>query len=154
MYSDWVWQLLLGAVFVWNLGLSIFIWRQKNFLGKLFPKAGERDIRKKFEEVLGSVGKFDQSLKDLSRELENQGKNSLGYIQKVKLLRYNPYDEVGGDQSFTVALLDKKGTGVVITSLHNRSGTRVFAKRVTGGKATQHAFSKEEAQAVKEAFEN
>lgn len=154
MYSDWVWQLAIGAVFVWNLVLTVLFFKERGFLRQLFPKAGERDIRKKFEEVLGSIGKFDQSLKDLSRELENQGKNSLGYIQKVKLLRYNPYDEVGGDQSFTIALLDKKGTGVVITSLHNRSGTRVFAKRVTGGKATQHAFSKEEAQAVKEAFEN
>ncbi|MDO8619315.1 MAG: DUF4446 family protein [Candidatus Daviesbacteria bacterium] len=153
MYSDGVWQLAFGAVLIWNLVLTVLFLRQKDFVNKLFPKSGERDIRVKFEEILGSVGKFDKSLKGLEKSFEAQVKDSLGHVQKVKLLRYNPYDEVGGDQSFTAVFLNKKGSGLVITSLHNRSGTRVFAKQVTEGKATEHAFSKEEAQVVKEVFE-
>ena len=162
MYSDGVGVTASVAVFItivtalliWNVGLSFLIWRQSGFLGHLFPKSGARDIRQKFEEIVASVGKFDESLKGLEKRFGEAQKDSLAHIQKVKLLRYNPYDDVGGDQSFTVALLERQGNGVVITSLHNRSGTRVFAKQVVLGKVGKHEFSKEEAQAIKEALES
>lgn len=154
MYSDWVLSLAFGAVLIWNVGLSILVLKQRGFLEKLFPKSGERDIRQKFEEVLGSVDKFDQDLKGLGKRFEGAQRNSLAHIQKVKLLRYNPYEDVGGDQSFSVALLNKEGNGTVITSLHNRSGTRVFAKQVILGKVGKHEFSKEEVQTIKEALES
>ena len=154
MYSDWVLTVAFGAVFIWNVVLSILVWRQRGFLEKLFPKSEEEDIRHKFEEILASVGKFDESLQALEKRFEGAQKDSLAHIQKVKLLRYNPYDDVGGDQSFSVALLNREGNGTVITSLHNRSGTRVFAKQVVLGKVGKHEFSKEEAQAIKEALES
>ena len=74
------------------------------------------------------------------------------HIQKVELLRFNPYDDTGGNISFTVCLLDDKGSGVVITSLHARSGTRVFAKEVTLGKSSQYELSKEEELVIKKAM--
>ena len=144
---------LVAVLLIWNLGLTAAIWKERGFLRKLFPKSGDGDIRKKFEEVLREVGGFDQKLQGLGNKLAALEKGSMDHIQKVKLIRYNPYDDVGGDQSFTVALLDKKGNGVVVTSLHTRAGTRVFAKQVKNGKAEKYEFSKEETQAVKEAYE-
>ena len=88
-------------------------------------------------------------MKNKLSEIEKEG---LGYIQQVELLRFNPYGDTGGDQSFVVALLDKNGTGVVITSLHSRSGTRVFAKDVVFGKSGKYEFSKEEKEVVKKAM--
>jgi hypothetical protein len=70
----------------------------------------------------------------------------------VELLRYNPYEDTGGDQSFSLALLDNDGNGVVVTSLHSRSGTRVFSKPVILGKASQFQFSKEEDEVIKKAL--
>lgn len=150
MYS--VWWLLLGAVFVWLGTLTFFYFRDKNFLTSLFPKSGERDIRKKFSEVLKQVEEFAGKLDRLNAKLKGVEIDSLGHIQKVKLLRYNPYGDTGGDQSFTVALLDNEGSGVVITSLHSRGGTRVFAKPVEKGKSGKFQFSKEENEAIKEAL--
>ncbi len=152
MYSDWVLLLLLGAAYLWLGVLSFLIWRQNTFLGKLFPKSGERDIRKKFEEVTQSVERFKLDLSGLKEELENQGRDGLSHIQRLALLRYNPYDDTGGDQSFSVALLNKKGDGVVVTSLHSRSGTRVFGKPVVSGKSDKYQFSKEEAEVLKKAM--
>ena len=54
-------------------------------------------------------------------------------VQHVGLVRYNPFQETGGDQSFALALLDKRGDGVVVSSLHSRSVTRFYAKPVKGG---------------------
>ena len=48
-------------------------------------------------------------------------------------MRYNPFEETGGNQSFALALLDAKGDGWVLSSLHARPGTRVYAKAIGGG---------------------
>lgn len=153
MYPDWVWLLGL-AVFLWLGILTFLIWKQGNFFKTLFPKSGDRDIRRKFEEVLKQVENFEQDLDKHKSRLSEIEKSGLEHIQRVKLLRYNPYDETGGDQSFTLALLDDQGSGFVITSLHARSGTRIFAKPVSLGKSTKYKFSKEEEEVIREALKN
>ena len=152
MYSDWVGPAAAGFLTVWLLSLTFIIWKQSNNLASLFPKSGQRDIRKKFEEVLSQVEDFGKDLEKLKNKLLEVEKSGLEHIRRVEVLRFNPYDDTGGDQSFTVALLDDKGSGVVITSLHARSGTRVFAKPVTLGKAGKYQLSTEEEQVVKKAM--
>lgn len=153
MYSDWAG--FLGLVFLIWLGVLSFLeFRQREFLKSLFPRSGERDIRKKFEELISEVGDFDKDLGSLKNRLSGVEKLQLKHIQRVELLRYNPYDETGGDQSFTLALLDDGGNGIVITSLHARSATRIFAKPVIGAKAVKHQFSEEERQAIEVAMKN
>lgn len=151
MYPVWVWQVLALAGIIWLLGLTFLSLRQERFLRSLFPKSGTRDIRKKFEEVAGSVAQLDGKLLDIIKRLDLIEKEDLKHIQKVKLIRYNPYEDTGGDQSFTVSLLDKEGSGFVITSLHTRSGTRVFAKPVHKGGGGKYQFSKEEQEVIKQA---
>lgn len=151
MYSDW--SVLVGftmaVIFIWVGILSFLIWKQNIFLKSLFPKSGERDIRRKFEEVLGQIEDFGQDLENVRNESSIVKKLGLSHIQRVELLRYNPYDDTGGDQSFTICLLNDLGSGVVVTSLHARSGTRVFAKPVLQGKADKYQFSKEEEEIVR-----
>lgn len=152
MYSDWVGPALAGFLGLWLLILSFLIWQQNNFLKSLFPKSGERDIRKKFEELFKQVWRLKEdtnSLKDDLSKIENLG---LNHIQRVELIRFNPYNDTGGDQSFSLAILNDKGTGIVITSLHARSGTRVFAKPISLGKADKNRLSEEEEQVVKKAM--
>ena len=158
MYSDWVGPVPYGTglliVLIWLGVLSFLIWKQSKFLKSLFPKSGERDIRKKFEEVLKTVEDFGQDLDKLKSKLSEIEKLDLGHIQRMKLLRYNPYEDTGGDQSFTLALLDDKGNGFVLTSLHTRSVTRVFAKPVENGKALKHEFSQEEQKSIEQAMKD
>jgi hypothetical protein len=72
-------------------------------------------------------------------------------IQRVGLVRFNPFEDTGGNQSFAVALLDAQGDGFVLSSLHSRTGTRVYAKALTAGQADA-VLSTEEAQAVERAL--
>lgn len=152
MYSDWGWSAFGGFLTVWLLGVSFLIWRQSNFLKTLFPKSGERDIRKKFKEIVRQVEEFDSNLDNLKSKLSEVENIGLKHIQRVSLLRYNPYDDTGGDQSFSLALLDERGNGLVVTSLHARSGTRVFAKPVLEGKSAKYQFSKEEEEVIRKAL--
>jgi Protein of unknown function (DUF4446) len=69
-------------------------------------------------------------------------------FQRAGLVRFNPFEETGGNQSFALALLDAEGDGFIINSLHARSGTRVYARTLTGGRA-EGQLSAEEVEALK-----
>ena len=71
-------------------------------------------------------------------------------FQRVGLVRYNPFEETGGNQSFALALLDANGDGWVLSSLHARSGTRVYAKAIKAGRA-EAGLSAEETDAIRQA---
>jgi hypothetical protein len=73
-------------------------------------------------------------------------------LQHIGMVRFNPFDDTGSDQSFAIALLDDRRDGVVISSLHGRSNTRLFAKPVAAG-TSPHTLSDEEAQAIRIAVE-
>lgn len=83
------------------------------------------------------------------RVIEGRTRRSL---QHIGLVRFNPFEDTGSDQSFAIAMLDDQRDGVVVSSLHGRSNTRVFAKPVTGG-TSQHHLSDEESQAIRIALE-
>lgn len=154
MYPDWVGPVIWGSFVLWLGFLSFLIWQQNKFLKSLFPKIGERDIRKKFEELIKVAERFKGELSDLDKRVTAVQSQGLQHIQRVEILRFNPYDDTGGDQSFAVCLLDNKGTGVVVTSLHARNGTRVFGKEITLGKSNKYQLSKEEELVVKKAMES
>lgn len=69
-------------------------------------------------------------------------------LQKVGFVRFNPFEETGGNQSFALALMDAEGNGFVISSLHARSGTRLYGKALVAGRA-ETALSVEETEAVR-----
>jgi len=103
------------------------------------------------EEILNlqnqHLKKHSQELKDLqnfTRELEK----NLGFtIQRANVIRFNAFAGEGGDQSFSVALLDQHQNGVVISNLRNRNNDRVYAKPVKDGQSPYH-LTKEELKAI------
>ncbi|HKG56390.1 MAG TPA: DUF4446 family protein, partial [Candidatus Limnocylindrales bacterium] len=66
----------------------------------------------------------------------------------IGLVRFNPFEDTGGNQSFAVALLDAHGDGFVLSSLHGRGGTRVYAKALTNGRS-ESTLSGEESEALR-----
>lgn len=108
-------------------------------LGEVISRQGER---------LEAVREQTESLRLAVNTLDASVANS---VQNVGLVRFNPFQETGGDQSFALALLDRKGNGVVVSSLHSRNMTRFYAKPVKGGTA-QLSLSEEEAQALQQAM--
>ena len=74
-----------------------------------------------------------------------------GSVRKVALLRYDAFEDVGGRLSFSCALLDDHGNGVVLTSINGRQETRVYAKPVAQG-TSPHNLSLEEEEAIRRAL--
>jgi hypothetical protein len=74
-----------------------------------------------------------------------------GSVQRVALLRYDAFEDVGGRLSFSCAMLDEHGTGVVLTSINGRQETRVYAKPISEGRSSYNLSSEEE-EAIRQAL--
>ena len=96
------------------------------------------------------INQHERQIGELSRGLDTLDQVLQTAIQRVGLVRFNPFGDVGGDQSFAIALLDQRGNGVVFSSLHHRNETRVYAKPIEAGRSG-YALSDEEAQALAQA---
>lgn len=145
--------LFLGfaIIFVWLLSLSFFFWRVLQHYNRLTKGISEKTLKAVLDNLLkeGELNKKDiEYLKEYSARIEKEG---FFHIQKVGLVRFNPFKDTGGDQSFILSLIDGNDTGVIISGLYSRSGTRWYAKKVTNGKGVEHELSEEEKKALKAA---
>ncbi len=104
------------------------------------------------KEVLKKLKDVELEVKKVSADLKSLKEKNKDNIQKIGIVRYNPFSEIGGDQSFSVALLDDNDNGVVITSLYTREGNRVYGKPVVKGKS-EYLLTEEEKKAILKAQE-
>jgi hypothetical protein len=141
---------VLGILLFSTLLLLFFqVRRMKRDLASLFSGQKGSDLEAiilKQKESIAELDREVQELYDVAERLYLLGQESL---HKTEILRFNPFKEVGGNHSFTVALLNGKNTGFVLSSLHTREGTRIYAKPVTGGGETkEYPFTAEEKQVI------
>ncbi len=69
-------------------------------------------------------------------------------IRKVETVRFNPFLDAGGNQSFAISFINDEGNGVVLSSLYARDRMSIFAKPITGGKS-EFELSSEEKEVLK-----
>jgi hypothetical protein len=115
---------------------------------KFFNKKEESP--KDLKEASSLIKKLNAKIEDLTLRVEELEKKNWFNVQKTGVVRFNPFPGVGGEQSFTVALLDGNDTGVVITSHYLRECNRVYAKPVEKG-ISSYTLSKEEKEAIEKA---
>jgi len=97
------------------------------------------------------VQRLERAIRALHSTDKKQQTQIEGSMRKVALLRYDAFEDVGGRLSFSCALLDDQGNGVVLTSINGRQETRVYAKPVSGG-TSSHNLSLEEEEAIRRAL--
>ena len=151
-------SLLVVALVVAVVVLVVWVaWLQRSEavlrrrLRRVLPQGESGGIDEILDRQLKSVESLSErvdALNKLHHELEHLSQRT---IQKVAVIRYNPFSDTGGDQSFAIALLDSLGNGVVVSSLHSRTDTRVFAKPVHSGRS-KFQLSDEEQDAIRKAL--
>ncbi|MBP9687030.1 DUF4446 family protein [Candidatus Woesebacteria bacterium] len=140
---------ILLVLVVFSLIVSLFsLYKVLSFQQRVSNLFGED---KKAIDVLEEVQKKYQTFDSLfarGLDWENQlTAEKQHFFQRMGFVRFNPFAETGGDQSFSVSLLDAKGTGIVFTGLHTREKTRVYAKPIVNG-VSKSTLSKEEQKAI------
>lgn len=138
----------LGAIVLF---LLIRLHRQNAKLKVFFSGKEAKDLEAILLDQKREVETLDQEIQELfeiSNRLRELGLKSL---HKTSIIRFNPFKEVGGNQSFCITLLDGKNSGFVLSSLHTREGTRIYAKPVLAGNPDGFAFTEEEKKAITQA---
>lgn len=138
-------------IFLWLGILSFFLFKTVTHYKKLTAGVDKKDLKSILEKVLNDLNKESQEIKEIFEIIRKMEKNNLQNVQKIGLVRFNPFADTGGNQSFSLALLDGNDNGVVISSLHSREFTRVYAKPIKEGKGLGYQLSTEEIEAIKNA---
>jgi len=113
----------------------------------LKKKKGEPENLK---EVGKTLGKLIKELDRISKRVSGLEKKT-ELIKRIGLKRYDAFSKSGGRQSFSVAILDQEGSGIVITSLYRDDVSRVFAKPISKGKS-EYSLSEEEKDAIERSY--
>lgn len=115
--------------------------------GIIFDDQDPKKLAKMIEEYFEGVEHVNRNYKKIESVLKKTTNLAETGLSKVVLLRYNPFGDVGSNQSFSLCLLNKSNDGLVISSIHSREGTRVYSKPVKSGESTYN-LSKEEEKAI------
>jgi uncharacterized protein DUF4446 len=154
-------QTLLPNIHWINLGLAILLaifliiaWVKIYSLDKVRKQFYSQSTDRDLESIVLDQGRLLTTLnKELRKDEDQIAKlieNNKNNYQKAGFIRFNPFNDTGGNMSFVIALLDAHDNGIIISSLHGREGTRIYGKQVVAGKSDIQ-FTEEEAEAIKTA---
>lgn len=111
-------------------------------------KSIEEDLENymyRVERVEKQNGEIMSNINTISKDLEK-------CVKKIGIVRYNAFDDVGSDLSFTLAMLDDENDGIVLNGIYSRDTSNIFAKPIEKGKS-KYTLSEEEKQAINKAIE-
>lgn len=134
--------------------LSVAVITLGIFIIRLHKRLTRLTQGKKVENLEEIISENNDLAKEIKDKLKNQElqivaikKDAMQNIQNIGVVRFNPFKETGGSQSFAIALTDKKKNGVVISSLYARERINVFAKPIIHGEST-YTLTDEEKEAI------
>lgn len=142
--ADYLSFLLIG----WLLFLSYIVFKLRRHYYNLTSRTKKEKLDEILDLLLVEDKKIIEEIIWLKSELKKEVENSQLHLQKVGLIRFNPFDRAGGDQSFVIAFLDKENNGIILNFIYTRDGLRVYTKKVKKGKGVEYDLSEEEKKAI------
>lgn len=125
--------------------------RIKRDYSEFMKKLGNgKDIEGSLKNYIERVQKVEDLNKEIIQYCERLDKTVDTCIQKVGIVRYNAFKDVGSNLSFTLALLDNNNNGVVLNGIYSRDNSNIYSKPVKDGKS-EYVLSEEEKEAIEKA---
>lgn len=142
---------VLIVIGLWLLIMTAVVFRLKRHYNNLISRTKKRKI----DEILDSLIEKDIFLEaefnEVKKTIQEIIYEQKFHLQKVGFLRFNPFDRIGGEQSFIIALLNKENSGIILNFFYTREGIRVYAKKVNESKSEEYELSNEEKEVIKKA---
>lgn len=130
-----VFFILLIVAGIWLLVLTAITWRFVALFNKLTRGVEASDLKKVLEKVVEGQKLQKKEINEAFKKIAYLEEDGRVHVQKIGSTRFNPFKELGGDHSFSLAILDGTDSGIIITSLHTRDRTRVYMKDIKKGKS-------------------
>lgn len=143
--------LILGVLLLWIGTLEFRLLRLTRTLRVLFSGRTGADLEQVLRDYMERMDRTDETIKQFNQRATRIEQKAPYTLSHLGIVRFNPFADKGGDQSFAVAFLDDRNDGVVFTGLHSRADVRVYAKPIVGGTST-YPLTDEEAEAINRAL--
>lgn len=111
-----------------------------------------KNLEEDLETYMYRVNKVESENAQIINSIEEINQEQKKCIQKIGMVRYNAFQDVGSDLSFALAMLDENNDGVVLNGIYAREMSNIYAKPIENGKST-YTVSNEEAEAIGKAIE-
>lgn len=121
--------------------------RLKTKYNRFMNGLSDRNIEELLETCLSSTNSVSTKNKEIEFKINEIERNLIQCVQKVGIVRFNAFENVGSDLSFSIALLDNNDSGVVISGIYARDSSSTYAKPVESAKS-KYTLSAEEIQAI------
>ena len=118
--------------------------RYRKFISKFDKEENIEDTLKNYIDKIGEINEENKLIKANVKSIERQMTNC---VQKVGMVRYNAFDDVGSELSFALAVLDNNENGYVLNAVYGRNSSSIFAKPIEGG-TSKYTLSDEEIKAL------
>ena len=141
----------IAILAIWNIIISIFVFRMVSHYNRLTAGISTHSLKDSLEKILDTYITNKKDIARLSQSITKLESEGTTHLQRIGIVRFNPFSDTGGSQSFTMALLDKQDNGLVMTSLYARTGNRWYIKYIKAGTGHDVELSKEEKTAIKNA---
>jgi len=136
-------------------GWLVFLeYRQRqlaNSLRLLLTGRGGADLEATLRDFIARMSQIEQTTQAMDLRVTELEVKLPYLVQHIGVVRFNPFSDKGGDQSFVLAILDAHADGAVLSALHGRNDVRVYAKPVIGGQST-YTLTAEEKEAIARAM--
>ena len=142
---------IIFLMITWLGFISFRLLRIEKKLLILFPEDKEQDVLDLLREMIRYLKSYEKKMDDNNRRIEEVAEKVENSIQDVGIIRYDALKGIGGKLSFSIALLNKKKRGVVLSSINTRDTSRVYAKPVNSG-GSKFSLSEEELNAIENAI--
>mgnify|MGYP006285950289 CR=1 FL=1 len=143
-------SVLLGVVAVWGFDLQARLRRLERRYESLFLDEEEPSCTAALERLSKRFSNVSTRTERLVVQMEEIDRTVMRCVQGVGLVRYSAFEDTGGDQSFSLAMVDGEGDGLVLSALYGRDATRVYAKPIRGW-TSERTLADEEEQALERA---
>lgn len=138
---------LVLILFILNISTSVKLKKLRIKYNKFMNGLSDRNIEELLVACINKINDTAIKSKDIENHVNFIERNLLQCIQKVGMVRYNAFENMGSDLSFSIALLDGNDTGIILSGIYSRDSSSTYAKPVLNGKS-KYALSAEEFQAL------
>lgn len=118
--------------------------RYRRFISKFEKEDNIEDTLRKYIDKVGEINEENKLIKANVKSLERQ---LTGCVQRIGMVRYNAFEDVGSELSFALAVLDNNENGYVLNAVYGRNSSSIFAKPIEGG-TSSYTLSDEEIKAL------
>lgn len=145
--------LVLVIIFIWNIVIQVKLNRIRKKNEIFFTGNKVTNLEGLLLNQAKNLKELDKDIQELFNISNKINNLALRGLHKVGMVRFNPFKDVGGDQSFAIALLNGKNSGLTISSLYGREGARIYSKSIIEGKSEKYPLTEEEKEAIEQAMD-